>query len=145
MIETTKTIEFKSKIIRRHNLINSKKMTSKTRLTNVVKTSKNKFKFNLCYNYNQIEHKTKKCFESLKKSTTNVNAIRKNKIKIKIFSRIIEIDDNNSKNWKNLSSSSSLSKQIRINSNSMKFSFESTSTFRKNDNRKWISWMKSLT
>ena len=105
----------------------------------------NKFKFNLCYNCDQIEHKTKKCFKSFKKNTTNVNAIRKNKIKIKILSRIIEIDDNNSKNWKNLSSSSSLSKQIRINSNSMKFSFESTSIFRKNDNRKWISWMKSLT
>ena len=44
-----------------------------------------KFKFNLCYNCDQIEHKTKECFESTKKTRRMSTRCAKTKTKLKIF------------------------------------------------------------
>ena len=63
-----------------------------------IDTSKRRFR--ACYNCDEIKHKQRDCFHSLKKTTTKINAIRKNKIKT--FSRFIEIKSD-SKNWENLS------------------------------------------
>ena len=88
MIETTKTIEFKSKTICRRNSINLEKITSKIHLKNVVKTSTTNL--NSIYVTIVIKLNTKrKNVLNQQKNTVNVNAIRKNKNKI---------NNNNSKN-----------------------------------------------
>ena len=65
---------------------------------NDIDTSKKRSR--ACYNCDEMRHKQRDCFHSLKKTTTKINTIRKNKIKT--FSKFIEIKSD-SKNWKNLS------------------------------------------